>query len=72
MSNSHKLSSDGKAAVDKGYHWKRIDSKTPRGVFVQVIKRSRGKHTTGIIDATNSDGWTHWQALPTFSPDDPE
>lgn len=65
-----RMSSDKVAVVDTAVHWIPINESTPRGKKIQLINRRYGSATQGVLDASNSSGWTHWQALPTFAEDD--
>lgn len=57
------------AMVDHNYHWRPIDSSTPRGVKLQLINSHAGTATYGRL-ATDAGFWTHWAPLPTFVHDD--
>jgi len=64
---THKLTSDGAAAVAPDVHWLPLTPATPIGARMLLIERSQGiahvrQHFTG-------DGFTHWFPLPTFPKD---
>lgn len=59
-------SSDGAAAVDRGYFWRPVTSDTPRGVKLQLINRSCGVAQYGTL-SSGKNFWTHWAALPVFA-----
>ena len=42
-----KISTDGKAAVDPAYFWRKCDSSTPRGVKLQLINKAAGVAVRG-------------------------
>lgn len=41
--------SSGKAAVDRGYHWRPVDADTPRGTKLQLIHAGSGVAYYGAI-----------------------
>jgi hypothetical protein len=53
------------AQIDKGYHWREIDSHTPRGSKMQLIHRWSGVAIYGTI-SSHEKFFTHWAPLPTF------
>lgn len=56
---------EGVACIDRGYHWREIDSWTSRGVKMQLINKSAGVAMYGNL--TRRDNFfTHWAPLPTF------
>jgi hypothetical protein len=56
---------DRAAVVDKGYHWRLIDERTPRGTKLQLVRRDAGVALYGVLGSDN-DFFTHWAPLPTF------
>lgn len=58
------LNADHTVAIDRQYHWRKIDKDTPRGVKLQLIDRSAGVAHYGHY--TGNDSFTHWAPLPTF------
>lgn len=62
---THKISSDGAAAVAPEFHWLPIDERTPRGVKLLLISRAYGVAQIGM-HTSFSTFFTHWAALPTF------
>lgn len=60
---------DGAAAIDRGYHWRRIDDNTPLGTKLQLVNKSAGVATYGRI-YSRDPWWTHWAPLPTFEKED--
>ena len=53
------------AAIDHGYHWRRVDADTPIGVKMQLINRRYGVATYGML-TSDKQFFTHWAPLPTF------
>lgn len=53
------------ALIDRRYHWREIDSLTPRGSKVQLINRWSGVAIYGTI-GSHEKFFTHWAPLPTF------
>ena len=62
---AHQISTDGKAAVDPNYFWKKCDSNTPRGVKLQLINKAAGVAVYGMWSP--GSGFTHWAPLPKFA-----
>ena len=58
------ISSDGAAAVEKGFFWRPVGLSTPRGVKLQLINKSAGVAVYGHY--TDRSAWTHWAPLPKF------
>jgi len=56
---------DRAAVVDKGYHWRLIDERTPRGTKLQLVRRDAGVALYGVLGSDN-EFFTHWAPLPTF------
>ena len=61
----HRQSTDGAAAVSDVFHWRLIDTDTPRGVKLLLINRRAGVAAFGSL-GSSSFYWTHWAPLPTF------
>lgn len=59
---------DKTASIDRGYHWRPIDSNTPRGVKMQLINKFSGVAVYGTLGA-DVPWFTHWAPLPTFKKD---
>lgn len=55
----------GTAVIDHAYHWKPIDSNTPRGAKLQLVNRKDGVAYYGLYNGGNQA--THWAPLPTFT-----
>lgn len=53
------------ALIDRGYHWNRIDARTPHGAKMQLINQRYGVAIYGAITAKERF-FTHWAPLPTF------
>lgn len=53
------------AVVDRGYHWRLIDTRTPRGQKLQLINRASGVAVYGTLGSGPTE-FTHWAPLPTF------
>jgi hypothetical protein len=53
------------ALIDRGYHWRPVDSSTPRGSKVKLINRWSGVAIYGTI-GSHEKFFTHWAPLPTF------
>jgi hypothetical protein len=58
------LNSEKTVAIDKAYHWIKIDKDTPRNVKIQLINKSYGVAIYGTYRF--GDYFTHWAPLPTF------
>lgn len=69
MTDNIKKNTAKTALVDKAYHWRKIDERTPRGVKLQLINRSAGVACHGSL-GTDTGFWTHWCPLPTFDPNE--
>lgn len=63
------LNNSKTVAIDRAYHWIKIDSNTPRGVKLQLINKDAGVATYGALE-TSDTFWTHWAPLPTFLKDE--
>ena len=64
---THKITSDGAAAVTPNVKWLKIDESTPAGVRMQLIEKEQGVAYTRIH--LSDDGFDHWFPLPTFEKD---
>lgn len=60
-----RTTTDKAAVVDTQYHWRPIDSSTPRGVKLQLINERLRVATYGSVSAKETF-FTHWAPLPTF------
>lgn len=58
------------AAVDKGYHWIKINAATPLGVKLHVINRPAGVASHDKLKHTGPQFWTHYALMPTFVDDE--
>lgn len=65
---THKISSDGAAAVAPEFHWIPIDARTPRGVSMLLINKDSGVLQKGQY-TTDEKFFTHWAPNPTFKKD---
>lgn len=69
--NTLKKNRDGLVLVDTTYHWKKIDANTSRGVKLQLVNRSAGSATYGILEGPiEYQFFTHWAPVPTFDKDE--
>lgn len=64
--NMFRLTASKSAVVQDGYHWRLIDSSTPRGAKLQLINKYSGVTTYGTL-AADPGYWTHWAPLPTWA-----
>ena len=62
---THKLSSDGAAAVAPEFNWLKIDEHTPRGVTLLLINKHAGRMQQGMF-TTGEKFFDHWAPCPTF------
>ena len=60
--------STGAAAVDPAYHWRPVNTDTPRGTKLQLIVEGDGVAHHGQYQPGSN--WTHWAPLPTFKTGD--
>lgn len=61
---SIKKTSDGAAVVNTELHWIPVSEVPPPSGKLQLIDQRFGVAVYG--NYSKSQGWTHWQALPTF------
>ncbi len=64
---SYRITADRAAAVSPTVHWLPVNADTPKGETLQLVSKPAGVPVYGRYTA-GSD-WTHWQRLPTYSPD---
>ena len=65
---THKISSDGAAAVAPEFHWIPIGPSTPKGVSLLLYSEAAGVLQKG--QHTSSDKFfTHWAPCPTLPKD---
>ena len=62
---THKLTSDGAAAVTPDCHWMPIDANTPRGVSMLLINKRSNVAQKGHYNPGDKF-FDHWFPLPTF------
>lgn len=65
---THRISSDGAAAVSIDTFWLPIDKDTPRGVKVLLISQRYGIAQVGVHMASDKF-FTHWHPVPRFKKD---
>jgi hypothetical protein len=63
--STHKLTSDGAAAVTPACKWIPVSSETPRGVSVWLINKASGVAQKGRYTSSETF-FDHWFPLPTF------
>ena len=63
------LNTEKTVAIDKDYHWRKIDRFTPRGVKLQLINENAGVASYGVLE-TDPWFWTHFCPVPTFKKDE--
>lgn len=59
------VNTNNTVAIDRDYHWREIDTETPRGVKLQLINRAAGVALYATYNGTDKH-FTHWAPLPTF------
>ncbi len=64
---THKISSDGAAAVTPDVKWLPITKDTPIGARMLLIEKSQG--VAYVRAHFSDDGFDHWFPLPTFKKD---
>jgi len=64
---THKISSDGAAAVTPEVKWLPITNETPISVRMLLIEKSQG--VAYVRAHFSDDGFDHWFPLPTFKKD---
>ncbi|MES3011961.1 MAG: hypothetical protein V4738_14325 [Pseudomonadota bacterium] len=62
------LSSDRAAAVDVGYHYRPINTDTPRGAKLLLIRKASGVATLGQLGVRETY-FDHFAPLPVFLKD---
>lgn len=62
-----RLNSAKTVVVDKGYHYRKLDTSTPRGGKLQLVNRHAGVAAYGNYNPAYGF-WTHYAPLPTFDP----
>lgn len=84
--SSTKLNAEKTVAIDKGYHWRKVNNDTPIGVKLQLINKDAGVAFYGTLTSQTrrmlaecellahqkANFATHWAPLPTFPKDDHE